>query len=124
MIKIPIIETTEWSNNTNFNQILIGISEEEWKMMSHYESVSTSTLSPLSQSEVRTFKEQTRIEKEEAVLRYAADELCRLIKHETVPMRYVRMHINEFFFDIKKKMETNRNDEIYVKFLMGIYSLI
>ena len=112
MIKIPIIETTEWGNNTNFNQILIGISEEEWKMMSHYESVSTSTstLPPLSQSEVQISKEQTRVEKEEAVLRYAADELCRLIKDEIVPMRCVRMHINKFFFDIEKNMEINRND--------------
>ena len=88
MIKIPIIETTEWGNNTNFNQTLIGISEEEWKMISHYESVNT--LSPLSQSKVQITKEQTKVEREEAVLRYAADELCRLIKDEIVPMRYVR----------------------------------
>lgn len=112
MIRIPISETTEWSDNTNFNQILIGISEEEWKMMSHYESVSTSTstLPPLSQSKVQISKEQTRVEKEEAVLRYAADELCRLIKDEIVPMRYVRMHINKFFFYIEKNVEINRND--------------
>lgn len=90
MIRIPIIETTEWGNNTNFNQILIGISEEEWKMISHYESVSTSTL---SQSKVQIITEQTRVEREEAVLRYAADELCRLLEDEIVPMRYVRTHV-------------------------------
>ena len=80
MIRIPMTETTEWGNNTNFTQILIGIPTEDWKMISHYDTVNSL---PKSQT-------QTRGEREEAVIRYAADALCKLIKDEIVPMRSVR----------------------------------
>lgn len=77
-IRIPIIERSEWGNSTNFNQLLAGIPCEDWKMISHYDSVNSFSKSV----------KLTRAEREEAVLRYAADGLCKLLKDEILPMRY------------------------------------
>lgn len=77
-IRIPIIETSEWGYSTNFSQLLAGIPCEDWKMISHYDSVNSVS---------KSFT-QTRAEREEAVLRYAADALCKLLKDEILPMRY------------------------------------
>jgi hypothetical protein len=82
-VRIPIIETSDWGNSTNFNQLLAGIPCEDWKMISHYDSVN-------SFSKSVTF---TRAEREEAVLRYAADGLCKLLKDEILPMRYCTFEV-------------------------------
>ena len=80
---LPVTEKTEWTNTMSLKQTLVGIPKTELKMISSRNANN-------SKGTIETIK---RIQH---ILQFCGDSICNLIQDELVPMRYV--HIADQFF--------------------------